>query len=582
MKLPFRILVPLLGLFCLVVGTEAVAQRKGKTRQERTATQPSQPSFRPVEEGLTIEGMKYMMMDAPARALPLFEQLIEKSPGDPAGHYLKSQALHKLNRTEEAILSLQKARTLDPGNQYYTYTLAERYGQLKNYAEAIKLYEQLLAQQPDNSTYGLELATMYVFNDQYDKAINTYNLLEKQLGISEEITHQKQQLYLRLNKLDKAIDEARKLADHEPSEGEYKIQLAELLIAAERLDQAILPLEEALRLNPDEAQAHVLLADIYRRKGDVEKCSKELAIVFSNPNIDAEPKLRVLAGYLTLLESGKALDEALQLTKQLIDTHPNDARTQVMYADLLVRQGKKTEARDSYVKAARLDGSSYEMWGAILQLDGELNQVDSLLVHSDEALELFPNQGFFWYSNGSANLIKRNYKRAIAAFEESLRLVTNNPELTLAIYAQMGDAYNGAKNYPQSDTYYDKVLKEDPENDHVLNNYSYFLSLRKEKLDLAMQMSERLVKRNPTNATFLDTHAWVLYVRKDYKQARYYLEKAMESNPSVSGTITEHYGDVLFQLGEKAKALEYWNKAKALGGGSEFLEKKITTGQLYE
>jgi len=137
--------------------------------------------------------------------------------------------------------------------------------------------------------------------------------------------------------------------------------------------------------------------------------------------------------------------------------------------------------------------------------------------------------------------------------------------------------------HAKSDDAYELVLKDDPRNDHVLNNYSYFLSLRKEKLPRALEMSAQLVERNPNSATYLDTHAWVLYIMKDYTKARTYLEKALNADPNgVSGTILEHYGDVLFQLGEKDKAVEQWKKAKQKGENSQQLEKKITSGKLYE
>jgi len=38
----------------------------------------------------------------------------------------------------------------------------------------------------------------------------------------------------------------------------------------------------------------------------------------------------------------------------------------------------------------------------------------------------------------------------------------------------------------------------------------------------------------------------------------------------------------LFKLGKKDEALKYWNKAKEKGDTTEFLDKKITDGQLYE
>ena len=550
-------------------------RNKAKIETEQTST------FRLEEESMAAEGMKYMMMDEPVRALPVFEKLVKASPSDAAGHFMLASALLKLNRAAEALPHATLAYETDPANPYYAGQLGDIYVQQKNYGEAAKLYEKLVRQFPANVEYGVQLAAMYVFNDQFDKAIATYDQMEKSMGVTEEITHQKEQLYLRLNKFDKAIEEAQKLIDSEPMELDYRIELAELLIANERIDDAVAPLEEALRLNPDEAQAHVLLADIYRRKGDIEKTNRELQVVFSNPNLDAEPKVRVLSGYLTMLKTDNDREDAANLAKQLVDTHPKEARALVLYADLLVRQGRKAEARDIYVRAARANSSVYEVWGAVLQLDGELNQIDSLLAHSEQALEVFPNQGMIWYSNGSAQLMKRNYKRAVSSLEESRRLI-DSAEMKQLINAQLGDAYNGLGDHPKSDASYELVLKDDPNNDHVLNNYSYFLSLRKDKLDVALQMSERLVLKNPDNATYLDTYAWVLYIRKDYKKAKQFLEKAVQAKEGVSGTIVEHYGDVLFQLGEREKAVEQWKKAKIMGETSDLLEKKIATGTLHE
>ena len=108
------------------------------------------------------------------------------------------------------------------------------------------------------------------------------------------------------------------------------------------------------------------------------------------------------------------------------------------------------------------------------------------------------------------------------------------------------------------------------------------MSLRKEKLDLALKMSEKLVKLHKDNSTYLDTYAWVLYILKDYKKAKEYLEKAMKDSTALSGTIVEHYGDVLFKLGEKENALAQWKKAKSMGETTELLDKKIATGALHE
>jgi tetratricopeptide (TPR) repeat protein len=572
-------------LICLLAGVvvapSANAQRRNKDREKESAKSEN-TGFQLGEESLAAEGMKFMMKDEFERAIPIFEKLVQMNAQEGASHYMLASALIKMERYDDAITSSKKAYDINKENVFYAQQLAELYAKRRKYSEAAQIYESLLSKSPENIQYGIELAAVYVFNDQFDKAIDTYNILEKSLGVTEEITHQKQQLYLRQNNLDKALNEGKKLIAAEPGEVSYRVELAEMLIANDRIVEAVVPLEEALKINPDEAQAHVLLADIYRRNGDVQKCNQELRLVFANPNLDADPKIRVLSGYLTMLKTEAEFSEAISLAKQLSETHPNESRTNVIYADLLMRLDKKAEARDMYSKAARIDGSVFQVWGAILQLDGDLNQVDSMLVHSEKALEVFPNQGMLWYSNGTAHLMKKNYKEASSSLEESRKLIKDKPELIPIINAQLGDAYNGLGDHQKSDEAYELSLKENPDNDYVLNNYSYYLSLRKEKLDLALKMSEKLVLKNQSNPTYLDTYAWVLYIRKDYKKAKEFLEKAMVDSSGVSGTIVEHYGDVLFKLGERDNAVAQWKKAKRMGETTELLDKKIATGALHE
>ena len=69
---------------------------------------------------------------------------------------------------------------------------------------------------------------------------------------------------------------------------------------------------------------------------------------------------------------------------------------------------------------------------------------------------------------------------------------------------------------------------------------------------------------------------------KDYAKAREFLERAIKQTSHVSGTIIEHFGDVLYQLGEKEKALEQWKKAKLMGENSPQIDKKILQGILIE
>jgi tetratricopeptide (TPR) repeat protein len=124
----------------------------------------------------------------------------------------------------------------------------------------------------------------------------------------------------------------------------------------------------------------------------------------------------------------------------------------------------------------------------------------------------------------------------------------------------------------------------EPNNDVVLNNFSYYLSLRKENLDEAEQMSRSVVQRNPTNPTYLDTFAWVLYQQGKYTEAKAIMELALGNGGDQEAILLEHYGDILWKSGEKEHALEYWKKAQAMeySGVSKFLNEKIDTQTLID
>ena len=69
---------------------------------------------------------------------------------------------------------------------------------------------------------------------------------------------------------------------------------------------------------------------------------------------------------------------------------------------------------------------------------------------------------------------------------------------------------------------------------------------------------------------------------KKYNDAKIWIEKALNNGGRNNGTLLEHYGDILFQLGDKENALKYWEQAQTAGGASNLIGKKITDKNIYE
>ena len=69
---------------------------------------------------------------------------------------------------------------------------------------------------------------------------------------------------------------------------------------------------------------------------------------------------------------------------------------------------------------------------------------------------------------------------------------------------------------------------------------------------------------------------------KEYKESKEWIVKALSNGGEKSPVIVEHYGDILYKLGNIKEAKKQWNKAKEIGGASRFLFQKIEQGKLYE
>ena len=61
-----------------------------------------------------------------------------------------------------------------------------------------------------------------------------------------------------------------------------------------------------------------------------------------------------------------------------------------------------------------------------------------------------------------------------------------------------------------------------------MNNYSYTLAERGERLELALEMAKKAIEQEPDNPSYLDTIGRVYFKLGNYEKAREYISKAVE------------------------------------------------------
>jgi len=579
----------LLILAVLLLSTFPVqAQRKKKGGDE---VQASGIRLREAEFYFT-EGEKYYILEDYAKAILYYQRALEITPNNGTIHYKMADVLARGNKQDDlfkASLSIDNALRLEKKNKYFYLLAANIYTSLTKFDKAAETFETLIAEIKGSEEYLYELAAVYQYANRNEDAIKTYNRAEAALGINEISSIQKLRLFLQQGRTKDALVEGEKLIQAFPEEERYIMGFAEVLAQKGMRGEAIQYLEKFAAQNPDAGNARMLLAGLYRDNNQEQKARPLLLSLFDDNTVELGSKLIVLGAYNTELNQNKTRNVAdtdkesfaMVLFQKLEKNNPSDPNVHILGGDLYLSTGKNREAHKEYLKAAEAGEVNYEVWENLLYLDTQLELFDQAIQHSDAALEMFPNQGMLHYFNGYAHLRKRHYVEAATSLEQAKRLLHTNTTMVGELNAMLGDAYNASKNYEKSDRAYDEALVTNPNNDAVLNNYSYFLAMRKVNLDKAERMAAQLIKNNPDNPTFLDTYAWVLFVRGKYKDARKAIERAI-STGKATATHFEHYGDILYKSGDVEGAVQQWEKARGTNANNETLNKKIANRKIYE
>lgn len=517
------------------------------------------------------------------KAYKLFEECLVLEPKSSAVHYeLGRMDLQVLNNPNAALVHAKTSLESDKKNPWFHLLLADTYMALAKYDLATKSYQEVAKLNMDDPNILYQVATAQLYDDKVDDAIATYNELEKQSGPYEELSMQKHQLYIQINQPEKAGQEIEKLAKAFPEDPRFWGIAAQFYATVNMPEKSKLAMEEMVKIDPNNGQVHFQLSEYYAATGDDKRSYDELKKAFETTDISIDQKVSVLLKYFSLTDFNQTyLPQAYDLLNLTEQVHPKEAKAFSIYGDFLFRERRDVEALQKYRKAAELDPSRNAIWEQIISLDNELEDYSNMAIESARAMELFPNMPEFYYYNGVANAQLKEYSKAIESLHLGKELVVENDVLLSRFYSSLGEAYHYQNTHDKSDESYEKALKIQPDNVFVLNNYAYYLSLRKTKLDRAAQMAAQANVLSPDQASFEDTYAWILFQQGKYSDALVWIEKAL-SHADESGELLEHQGDILFNLNRTEEALTKWKAAKQLGGASIKIDQKIAEMKYIE
>ncbi|HEY6452668.1 MAG TPA: tetratricopeptide repeat protein [Steroidobacteraceae bacterium] len=306
-------------------------------------------------------------------------------------------------------------------------------------------------------------------------------------------------------------------AAHDAAPKEQGFAAADVLMMLGRDREARTALE-TLQDNPAlHTQAQRRLGLMAFNRGDYDEAQRDFSELLSDHDSAA------IAVYYLAAIADRRNDVATALRGyQLLAGSALDAAARDRVATLLYKQGQHKQAlevlkaTDQSSPPARLNAEI-----AQAQLLSNNGEADQSLARIDDALARFP---------GHPDLL---YQKSIL-LEKAGR--------TEAAIAQLESLYH-----------------DRPQDGTIANALGYLLADHNRDLGRAERLIGAALKSEPDNPAILDSMGWLDYRRGMLREAQPLLERAFRL--AQDGDIGAHWGEVLWGLGDKAKAREAWSRA---------------------
>jgi len=532
-------------------------------------------------ESQFVTGMQSYLKEDYQEAILIWESLIAEKVDDPGLFYYLAKANATLGSEANAMLYAEKAHELRPASLDYGLFYVDLLLKRRKYKESVEVLHKISAFDESQPDVNIRLAQANLMLENGDEAIKALNKSDLYIGDFPVIIRTKQFIYLKQKKWKEFQEASLHFLENFPEENLMEWELLEMLPIEEAGKYEPL-LDSLLIVHPNLQQVNFIKAINRLKENKVKESADLLALTFSDERVEPDILAVFFEDFHKALLKNKDTFHLEEVIQKALNVYGKSPELAYVLGDVYVNQANAEKALPAFSLAIENGSKRFEAYAQLVQLDMYQNQIDSALVHVEKAMKLFPSNGFFYYQKGFVLSYQGKAREAIETLNAGLPFTDKRYDYYVRSQSLLGDLYHKMGKFLESDEAFEKVLQIDPKDDHVLNNYSYFLSIRKENLEKALRMSATLIELIPDNSTYLDTHGWVWFQMGKYDKALSFLQQAFDKSLEPSAEITEHLGDVKFKLGMKKEALRLWKMAFEKNNQNKLLEKKIQRREYFE
>ncbi len=401
-----------------------------------------------------LAGSIYFKSGDLEKARQMFEKLALISPGNPLGHHYLGTTLARLNRFNEAEISLRKALGLRPSfkksREFLAWVLEKKGLREKALAQynfllkldpddkkAEKRLERLILAEekneniiyegfpiPEDSTVNLKLGIMFYEQGRLGRALEEFRLLlaEKE---NKSLRLLIAKIYEDKERYKEALVELDLVRKMEPDSVEVLLQIARMQNLNENIKESIKVLEEAVKIEPEEDQLYHSLSLAYMSENNYQAAIKNIrkAIEIDNRRDSYFFELGAL------LERVGKYEDAINSMQQVLEINPMHSNAHNFIGYMYALQGKKLDLAIEHLKKALMiqpqNGYFLDSLGWVYFKKGEnqkaLTEIKKAMIYTDPDPVLYEHLGDIHYS-------LKNYFEANKAWKISLSLTNKRVE----------------------------------------------------------------------------------------------------------------------------------------------------------
>lgn len=533
------------------------------------------------------EGVRQKEAGQLAAAEQTFGEVIRRQPDNDRAYFQLALIQTGKKELAAAAQNALRAAELKPDNQAYWSMVLDIYRETRNVKAIPVVLDELIRLNPADAALYHEKAYALFLDKQYDAALAACDTIGSRFGVTDDLHFTKHQIYLAQGNTDAAVSELTAVIAGGTDDPKAYILLSGVYNETGETKEALALLDQAEDRFPGQPLVLLSKSDTYLAMGKQRQAYNCLQQAFGDDNLELDAKAGIL--YNAVSNKRRPLDPeyVALLADQFAAAYPAEAKAHAVRGDVYMQLQRPEEARGAYLEALDINRNVEGLWQQLMQAELQLGRYDDVETHGKEALGIFPNQPLILFFTGHGYLANQRYKEARASLETALNNAdAGNVPLMTQLYSSLGDVYHAMDMYAESDVAYGEAIALDSTNAYALNNYAYYLALRKQKLPLAAEMSKRSNELEPDSPSYQDTYAWVLFQQGDYHTALEWIEKAIGNSDEVSETLLEHHGDILAKLGHIGKAVSQWKKARdlsrSIGKDIDKLSQKIDAKQYID